>query len=48
MAYDFFARKRVHPAYIWGSLAFVAFVPLAIFAGGTRAWLALAHWITGV
>jgi len=48
MAYDFFARKRVHPAYIWGSLAFVTFVPLAIFAGGTRAWLALAHWITGV
>jgi hypothetical protein len=27
MAYDFFARKRVHPAYIWGSLAFVAFCP---------------------
>jgi hypothetical protein len=48
IAYDFFARNRVHPAYIWGSLAFVAFVPLAIFVGDTRAWLALAHWITGV
>jgi hypothetical protein len=29
-------------------VAFVAFVPLAIFVGGTRPWLALAHWITGV
>ena len=48
MAYDFFTRKRVHSAYIWGTLAFVAFVPLAILIGGTRPWLSLAHWITGV
>jgi hypothetical protein len=48
MAYDFFTRKRVHSAYIWGTLGFVAFVPLAIFGGGTSVWLALAHWITGV
>jgi len=48
MAYDFFARKRVHAAYIWGTLAFTAFVLLAIFVDGTSAWLALAHWITGV
>jgi hypothetical protein len=48
MAYDFFTRKRVHSAYIWGTLAFIAFVPLAIFVGGTRAWLSLAHWVTGV
>jgi len=32
----FYARKRVHAAYIWGSLVFVAFIPLAIFVGGTR------------
>jgi hypothetical protein len=48
MAYDFFARKRVHSAYVWGSLTFVAFIPLSVFVGGTRPWLALAHWITGV
>ena len=48
MAYDYFARKRVHPAYIWGTLAFIAYVPLAISIGGTRPWLAFAHWITGV
>ncbi len=48
MAYDFFTRKRVHSAYIWGTLSFIAFVPLAIFGGGTSVWLALAHWITGL
>jgi hypothetical protein len=48
MAYDLFTRKRVHAAYIWGTVAFVAFVPFAIFVGGTRPWLAFAHWITGV
>jgi hypothetical protein len=47
MAYDFFARKRVNSAYVWGTLAFVAFIPLSIFIGGTSAWLSLAHWITG-
>jgi hypothetical protein len=47
MAYDFFARKRVNSTYIWGTLAFVAFIPLSIFIGGTSAWLSLAHWITG-
>jgi hypothetical protein len=48
MAYDFFARKRVHSAYIWGTLAFIAFVPLAIFGGATNVWISLAHRITGV
>jgi hypothetical protein len=48
VAYDFFARKRVHSAYIWGTVAFVAFIPLAILGGSTGVWLSLAHWITGV
>jgi hypothetical protein len=48
MAYDLFTRKRVHVAYIWSTAAFFAFVFLAIFGGGTRAWLAIAHWLTGV
>ena len=48
MAYDSFTRKCLHPAYIWGTLAFIAFVPFAIYIGGTRPWLSLAHWITGI
>jgi hypothetical protein len=48
MAYDLFARKRVHIAWIWSTVAFLLFVSGAIFGGTTRAWLAVAHWITGV
>lgn len=48
MVYDGFARKRVHMAWIWSTVAFLLFVFGAIFGGTTRAWLAIAHWITGV
>jgi hypothetical protein len=48
MAYDLFTRKRVHVAYIWSTVAFLLFVFGAIFGGTTRAWLAVAHKITGV
>ena len=48
MAYDLFTRKRVHVAWIWSTVAFLLFVFGAIFGGGTGAWLAIAHWITGV
>ncbi len=48
MAYDLFTRKRVHVAYICSTVAFILFVCGAIFGGRTRAWLAIAHWITGV
>jgi hypothetical protein len=48
MAYDLFTRKRVHVVWIWSTVAFLLFVFGAILGGGTRAWLAIAHWITGV
>ena len=48
MAYDFVTRKRIHVAWIWSTVAFLLFVFGAIFGGTTRAWLAIAHWITGV
>jgi hypothetical protein len=48
MAFDFFAHKRVHVAYVWCLAAFLLFVFGAIFGGATRPWLAIAHWITGV
>jgi len=48
MAYDYFARKRINAAYIWCTLAFVAYIPLSVAIGGTQRWLAFAHWITSV
>lgn len=48
MFYDYVTRKRVHRAYIWSTVVFVAWIPTSILIGNTRAWLAVAHWITGV
>jgi len=48
MAYDLVTRKRVHMAWFWSMAAFLAFVFGAILGGPTRAWLAIAHRITGV
>jgi hypothetical protein len=45
--YDLAARRRVHPAYVWGGLLLVASQPLRLALGGTRAWLAFARWLTG-
>jgi hypothetical protein len=47
MAYDYVNRKQVHRAYIWSTLAFVAWIPTSILIGSTRPWLAVAHWLTG-
>jgi hypothetical protein len=48
MVYDYVTRRQVHRAYIWSTLAFVAWIPTSILIGNTRAWLLVAHWITGV
>jgi hypothetical protein len=48
MVYDYVTRKQVHRAYIWSTLAFVAWIPTSILIGNTRAWLAVAHKIAGV
>lgn len=47
MVYDYVNRKQVHRAYIWSTLAFIAWIPASIGIGNTRAWLAVAHWLTG-
>ena len=48
MVYDLFTRRRVHLAWIWSTAAFLLFVFGAILGGPTRAWFAIAHWITRV
>jgi hypothetical protein len=44
--YDVSTLKRVHPATLWGGLAFVASQPLRLAIGGTQPWLDLATWLT--
>src|SRR5438477_4901282 len=48
IAYDFVTRKRVHLAYVFATVTLLALLPVSAFIGGTRAWVALAHWITGI
>jgi hypothetical protein len=45
-AYDFATARRIHPATLWGGLAFVASQPLRLAIGGSPPWLAFAAWLT--
>jgi hypothetical protein len=47
LVYDLTARKKVHPATIWGGLLVVASQPLRLMISGTPAWLAFAGWLVG-
>jgi hypothetical protein len=38
----------VHPATLWGGIAFVFSQPLRLVVSGTAAWMAFARWATGV
>lgn len=44
--YDRVSRGRVHKAYIWGGLIFVASVPLRLGLSSTGAWRAFAEFLT--
>jgi hypothetical protein len=44
IAHDVWSRRRVHPVYLIGLVAFALRI-LAVFAAGTPAWSAIAQWI---
>jgi hypothetical protein len=44
--YDTVARRRLHPAYLWGGLLIVVSQPLRLALGGTGVWLTFARWLT--
>jgi hypothetical protein len=46
LLYDLYTRGRVHRATIWGGLIIIASLPLRLFIGETRAWIAFARWLT--
>jgi hypothetical protein len=47
LLYDRLAHGRVHLAFVWGGLWFVASQPLRLAIGGTGPWLAFAGWLIG-
>jgi hypothetical protein len=48
ITYDFLTRKRVQLPYVFATVTLLALLPVSALIGGTRFWLSIAHWITGV
>ena len=46
--WDLRTRGRLHPATLWGGLLMIVSQPLRLAISGTAAWLAFAHWATGL
>ncbi|HKS29129.1 MAG TPA: hypothetical protein VJS44_14975 [Pyrinomonadaceae bacterium] len=46
LIYDLVARRRPHPATVWGGLLIIVSQPLRLVIGETRVWLAFADWLT--
>jgi len=42
VAFDTIRHRRLHPAFLWGSLLIILFQPLRIVVAGTDAWLSFA------
>ncbi len=46
VTYDTIARRKLHPAFIFGGLFLMASHPLSLVVGHTAAWMSFAQWIT--
>jgi hypothetical protein len=44
VVWDFATLKRLHPATLWGGLAFLIYGPLREMVAATPAWQALGRW----
>jgi len=42
VAFDTIRHRRLHPAFLWGSLLIIVFQPLRILLAGTDAWISFA------
>jgi len=45
VAYDTLRRRGLHPAFAWGALLSIAWPVLAIWIGGSSAWVKTATWL---
>jgi hypothetical protein len=45
--HDYARVRRVHPAYLWGGLAMLAWMFLRSELGKTEAWHAIGRWLIG-
>jgi hypothetical protein len=45
VAYDTAKHRRLHPAFLWGTLVVVVSQPLRLLLAGTQAWAQFASWL---
>ena len=46
VAYDTWKNRRLHPAFLWGTLFFLVSQPARILLAHTGAWMQFATWLT--
>jgi hypothetical protein len=45
VVFDLRTRRRIHPATLWGGLAFMASMPVRFAIAPTAAWHQVASWL---
>lgn len=48
IAWDLYSLRRLHPATLWGGLAFLAYGPLRDWFAATSAWQHVGKWAVGL
>ena len=47
VAHDYFTRRKIHPATLWGGMVLAASFPGRLALGNTEAWQVFARWLIG-
>jgi hypothetical protein len=45
VVYDTIRNRRLHPAFLWGSLFIIALQPSRLLLAGSDVWLRFAQWL---
>jgi hypothetical protein len=48
VAFDTIRNRRLHPAFLWGTLFVIAFQPLRLMLAGTDVWMRFATLLVGL
>jgi len=48
LAYDTIKNRRLHPAFLWGTLLVIASQPLRLMLAGTDVWMRFATMLVGL
>jgi len=46
--FDTIKHRKLHPAFLWGTIVFIALQPLRMMLSGTSTWTHVATWLVGL